>query len=97
MATEGGGTPGSFTLEYKDGKPVVKMQGRLDQCWARQELKAQVTKTEHVTTITVEPALIGCEEIRFVIKNDGTGGQRQIKKGGEWMDDGFARGLTARK
>jgi len=97
VATEGGATPGSVTLEYKDGKPIVRMQGRLNNCYARQALRAHVTKTGEVTTITAEPALIGCEEIRFVIKNDGTGGRRQTKKGGEWADDGFDRGLTLRK
>ncbi len=97
VATDDGGSPGSVTLEYKDGKPVMRMLGRLNRCWSRQELKAQVTKTGDVTTITVEPALIGCEEIRFLIKNDGTGGSRQIKTGGEWVDDGFDRGLTLRK
>lgn len=56
-----------------------------------------MTKTETLTTITVEPTLIGCEEIRFVIENDGTGGTRQIRKGGEWVDDGFQRDLTLRK
>jgi hypothetical protein len=97
VATEGGGTPGSVSLEHRDGKPVVRMHGRLNDCWARQELKAQVTKTVEATTITVAPAMIGCEEIRFVIKNDGTGGVRQIKNGGDWADDGFERDLTLRK
>ena len=97
VATKGGGTPGSVTLEQQDGKPIVRMLGRLNNCWSRQALKAHVSKTEDLTTITVEPALLGCDEIRFVIKNDGTGGKRQVKQGGEWVDDGFDRGLTLRK
>lgn len=95
--TEGGATLGYITLQQEDAKPVLRMFGRLNNCWGRQALKADVAKTAAHTTITVEPAMFGCEEIRFVIKNDGTGGVRQVRRGGEWVDDGVDRGLTLRK
>lgn len=97
VATDDGGSPGLVTLEEKGGRHFVRMEGRLNACWSRRALNAQVHKTAELTTITVEPALPGCEEIRFLIKNDGTGGKRQERRGDDWIDDGFERGLTLRR
>lgn len=94
--TDGGATPGYITLQQENGQPILRMFGRLNDCWGRRALKAAVAKTAEHTSITVESAMIGCEEIRFVIKNDGTGGVRQERRGGEWVDDGVDRGLTPR-
>jgi hypothetical protein len=93
-----GGTEFGFVrLEYKDGKPIVAMGGRLSSCWNRSDLKAQVEKTDELLTITIEPALNGCEEVRLLIKTDGTGGKRQIKVNENWVDDRTNRDLTLRK
>ena len=56
-----------------------------------------VAKTEASLIITVEPRMLGCEEIRFVIRNDGSGGQREVKKGEAWVWDGFKQVLTPKK
>ena len=102
---QGGGTysnkdrlaPGYVTLEDNGGRAVFKMSaGNLNKCY-QGELDAVVTKTEATTIIATVPRLRGCEEIRFVIRNDGTGGQREIKKGENWVWDGLDRGLTLRK
>ncbi len=61
------------------------------------ELIAAVVKTPETTIITTEPRVGGCPEMRFVVKNDGSGGYREMKKGGEWAPDGMERGLTLRK
>jgi hypothetical protein len=89
--------PGYVTLEEKDGHATIRIvAGSITKCFEG-ELKADVTKTEATTVITVPPRIGGCDEIRFVIKNDGTGGQREIKKGSEWAWDHYERGLTPKK
>jgi hypothetical protein len=89
--------PGYVTLDETSGKPVFRMvAGRLNTCLTG-DLDATITRTETTTIITVVPRLRGCEETRFVIKNDGTGGRREVKGGSEWVWDGLERGLTLRK
>ena len=61
------------------------------------ELPANVTRTESTTTIEVVPRMAGCDEIRFVVKNDGTGGARENKRGTEWVPEKVDRDLTVRK
>jgi len=89
--------PGYITLDEKDGKAVFRMvAGYLSTCY-QGDLDATVTKTESDTIITVAPRLHGCDDTRFVIKNDGTGGRRETKKSSKWVWDGFERGLTLKK
>lgn len=89
--------PGYVTLDDKSGKPVFRMvAGRTNTCYVG-DLDATPTRTETTTIITIAPRLRGCDEVRFVIKNDGTGGRREVKQGSEWVWDGFDRGLTQRK
>ncbi len=89
--------PGYITLEEKDGAGIFRIYaGRLNTCY-QTELKATVTKTDATTIITIVPRLTGCEEVRFVIRNDGTGGQRELKTGVDWVWDGLDRRLTPRK
>jgi hypothetical protein len=45
----------------------------------------------------LEQTLSGCEQIRYVIRNDGSGGQRETKRGDKWVKDGFDHGLTPAK
>lgn len=89
--------PGTVTLVEKDGRAIFRMSaGPLSKCY-RGDLNALVTRADATTIITVPPLLTSCEEIRFVIKNDGTGGQREVKQGSEWVWDGFDRELTLQK
>lgn len=86
-----------ITLEERAGKALFRMTGvELSVCY-RQELPATVTKTEFTTIIEVPPAFASCDHIRFVIKNDGTGGQREVKNGSGWAWDGLNRRLTPQK
>jgi hypothetical protein len=89
--------PGHITLENRDGRNVLIMAaGNLNICY-QGLLDVEVTRSEATTTIAIPPKLIGCEEVRFVIKNDGTGGRRETKRGANWAWDRFERNLTLRK
>ena len=71
--------------------------GKGDPCISRGSLPAEVQKTDEATVITVKPLLADCESIRYVIKNDGSGGVRQRQRDGQWVSDGFDHGLTPAK
>jgi hypothetical protein len=89
--------PSSITLNESSGKPVFRMNaGNKDTCY-QGNLGAIPTRTETTTIIRVPPKFRGCPDARFVIKNDGTGGRREIKRGSEWVWDGLERGITPRK
>jgi len=89
---------GSVELTEKDGKAslrVVANVGPRNTC-LRGEIPAVVTKTEATTTI--EPQMLqGCDEFRYVIRNDGSGGEREVKRNDKWIKDGFDHGLTLAK
>jgi|SRR5450755_1451925 hypothetical protein len=88
---------GTVVLEEKDGKAFFRMiAGTVDAC-LRGDIPAVVTKTDTLTTIELEQAVAGCEPIRYVIRNDGSGGDREIKRGGAWVNDTFDHGLTLKK
>ena len=89
--------PGYVTLEENNGEATLRMvAGNLDQCLSR-EMKATVERTESIITITTAPVMVGCEEYRFVIKADGTGGTRAHKtSNGEWVLDKTDRKMTIR-
>ena len=82
-------------MDEKDGKGTVRIvagQGKGNNC-TRGDLTAAVTKTD--TTTTIEPQLLtGCEEMRYVIRNDGSGGEREIRRSDKWVKDGYEHGLT---
>ena len=81
----------------QDGKAVVGMYaGALNKCY-QGALDAEVTRTEETIVITIPPRLLGCDAIRFIIKNDGTGGKREMKSRDRWIWDRFDRDLTIRK
>ena len=91
--------PGNITLTDKGGGEYsFKMvAANLDQCW-NANLKVTVEKTDAITTIETVPPYQGCAAVRFVIKNDGSGGERQNKtKSGDWRGDGRDRGLTLKQ
>ena len=89
----------TVTVEEKDGKATFRMitAGRGDPCISQSELPAEVQRDEQVTTVTVLPPLAGCQPFRYRIRNDGSGGVRQVRRNEQWVDDGFDHGLTPRK
>ena len=87
-------TLGTISLEEKDGKHFFRMiAGAVDVCY-RGALPVNVTKTDETTTIEVIQAVSGCEEFRYIIRNDGSGGIKQIKRGERWVENKFDHGLT---
>lgn len=88
----------TVTVEEKDGKATFRMitAGRGDPCISQTELPAEVQRDEQITTVTVLPPLAGCEPFRYRIRNDGSGGLRQVRRNERWVDDGFDHGLTPR-
>jgi len=93
----GPAAPGYVTLEDKEGQSRITIVApQMDLCY-QGYLKATVDRTDQTIVITVAPKLSGCDEIRFVIKTDGTGGTRQVKRGEQWVQDGVNRLLTIRK
>jgi len=89
----------TITLEERDGQARFRMitAGRGDPCISQSELPAEVQRSDQITTITVTPPLTGCEPFRYLIRNDGSGGVRQIRRNERWVDDGFDHGLTPTK
>jgi len=89
----------TVSIEEKDGKASFRMvtPGRGDPCISKTDLPAEVQRDTETTTITVTPELAGCEPFRYVIRNDGSGGVRQHRRGEQWKDDGFDHGLTPAK
>jgi hypothetical protein len=86
----------TITLTESDGKAVFRMiaSGRGDPCISASDLPAEVQRTAEITTITVTPPLAGCEPFRYEIKNDGSGGIRQIRRNDRWVANGFDHDLT---
>lgn len=96
---DGKAWPASIKLTEKDGAATFRMTApQLIACWMN-ELKAAVERTSTTITITPEPALRDCEQLRFIIKVDGTGGTRQSRPnaGAEWADESRDRKLTLAK
>lgn len=96
--SKGPSSPGYVTLEEKGGEYTFRMTAPfLDKCLQR-DLKATVERTESTITITTVPLMLGCNEYRFVIKADGTGGTTAHKVGdSEWvLDSDRDRKMTIR-
>ena len=92
-------SPGQIVLTDKGGGEYsFKMIApNLDQCWSS-ILKATAEKTDTITIIETVPPYQGCNPVRFVVKNDGSGGERQIKtQSGAWRTDGRDRGLALKQ
>ena len=89
---------GYVTLEEKDGKSKFTFffSGNLNACFQGQ-LDANTTRTDTTLIITLVPRLQDCQEVRFILKNDGTSGQREVKSGAEWVWDKRDRGLNLKK
>jgi hypothetical protein len=88
---------GTISVEQKDGQWYFRMTaGRVDVCY-RGALPATVTRTDEVTTIEVTQPVQGCEEFRYTIRNDGSGGFKETKVGERWAKSRFDHGLTPTK
>ena len=83
-------------IEYKEGKAIASVDGLRSPCF-NQPMEAIVTKTRDLTTIVIPPIIRGCDQFRFSIRNDGTGGEQLIAQGSDWVSDGFDHVLTPRK
>ncbi len=88
---------GYITLDETGPKPIFRMYaGKVTRCFDG-SIEAQTKRTADETFIVVKRDLKGCGSARFVVKNDGSGGRREILQNGVWKWDGFERGLTLRK
>lgn len=89
----------TISVEEKDGRWSFRMATPFkgDACLNRGALPAAVNKSEQTTEITVTPELHGCSPFRYVIRNDGSGGVKQVERDGKWVDDGFDHDLTPAK
>lgn len=90
-------TTGTISVEEKDGKAMFSMNaGSVDAC-LRGSIPAKVTKTDETTIIEPQITLAGCEKFRYVIRNDGSGGHREVWRGEAWKNTGWDHGLTPKK
>ena len=88
---------GTISVEEKDGQAFFRMvAGNLDVCY-RGALPVTLTKTDVITTIEVQQAVTGCEEFRYTIRNDGSGGFKEVRHGDRWVKSRFDHGLTPSK
>lgn len=85
---------GTISVEQKNGQWHFRMSaGRVDICY-RGVLPANVSKTEELTIIEVTQPIPGCEVFRYTIRNDGSGGFKEIMEGDRWRRSSFDHGLT---
>jgi hypothetical protein len=86
--------PGYITLnETETGATLKIFVPSMIKCF-KQTRDATVERTEKTITITTTPVIDGCDQIRFVLKADGTGGTRQTKVNDKWVIDKRDRVLT---
>ncbi len=88
------------TLEVKeagDGTATLRLALPQTDACVRSALPAKVERGDETTIVTVTDILAGCEKFRYVLRNDGSGGTREVMRGGEWRSDGFDHGLTKQK
>lgn len=85
---------GTISVEQKDGQATFRMfAGRVDVCY-RGGLPAVVTRSDELTIIEVTQPVPGCEEFRYTIRNDGSGGFKEVRTGAAWRRTTFDHGLT---
>ena len=87
---------GYITVEPKDNGSNLRMFGANLNFCNRSTLKTTVEKNEVNTIITPVATTPDCL-VRYVVKNDGTGGVRETKVGDAWVPDGMDRDLTPKK
>lgn len=89
-------TLGWITVEQKDGSSSFRMSGPNNSVCVRGTVKAMVEKNGITTVITPVPPVPDCA-VRYIVKNDGTGGIRETKVGDAWVPDGLDRDLTPKR
>ncbi|MCZ2105741.1 MAG: hypothetical protein OZ923_01580 [Comamonadaceae bacterium] len=88
---------GTLTLQEEGGQATITITaGTLDACLAG-ALPATVTRTDTQTVIEVPPHISGCEHFRYVIRNDGSGGVREGRRGERWFTYTYDFDLTPKK
>jgi outer membrane protein assembly factor BamB len=88
---------GTIAVEEKDGKHFFRMNaGALDACY-RGEVPVTLAKTDATTTIESQMTMAGCDDFRYVIRNDGSGGTKYNKRGDRWAKSPMDHGLTPAK
>lgn len=88
---------GTITLDENGGNATLTISaGRSDTCY-QGALPVQVERTDTTTVIEVPPKIPGCEHYRYVIRNDGSGGIREVKRGERWVDNRYDHDLTPKK
>lgn len=55
-----------------------------------------MTRDAAYTAIVTDPAFGNCDQTKYEIRNDGTGGSRYTLVDGQWSKDQYDRGLTPR-
>jgi hypothetical protein len=94
VVTEAMDAPGYITLEESESGSTLKIfVPSLVKCF-QQKHDATVERTDKTITITTTPPIFGCDQNRFILKADGTGGKRQTKVNDKWITDKRERVLT---
>jgi hypothetical protein len=87
-------TTGTIAVTEKDGQSFFRMNaGHVDMC-LNGELPAVVTKTDLTTTVEPQIRLAGCDKFRYVIRNDGSGGDREVWRNDKWVNTKWDHDLT---
>lgn len=92
------GEAGYFSLmDEKDGKgTLINYVRKLNVCW-QGSLPVTVENTADEKIITIPPKMNDCATVRFVLKNDGTGGSyERLGDNGKWIKSAQDRGLQKR-
>ena len=92
---------GYFSIDKPTGQTKLRFSaGSLNSCYSG-ELDANVVRARGLTYIYANRDRRNCDEIRLVIRNDGSGGEqltrKDSKKDAEWVPDGLNHVLTPRK
>ncbi len=86
-----------FYLEKDGEKYFVGFRAtNMNRCLHGQQ-PATVVESAEFLVISKKPIIFGCDELRYTIKKDGSGGKVEKLVNGVWEWDGLERGLTLAK
>ena len=85
---------GTITVEEKGGESHFRMiAGGVDVCY-RGAIPVNVEHGAGTTVVTSKQPVTGCEDFRYRIRDDGSGGTKEVRQpGGEWRNSPFDHGL----
>ncbi|MDP1691251.1 MAG: hypothetical protein Q8L49_04735 [Burkholderiaceae bacterium] len=85
---------GTISVEEKGGESHFRMiAGGVDVCY-RGAIPVTVERGAGTIVITSKQPMTGCEDFRYRIREDGSGGTKEIKEpGGEWRNSTFDHSL----